>query len=114
MLLNVAANSANSLRRSVARGTGPATQAGSVAGFLSLIGTVKESDVLPPRTPRRARWPAINTGRRHGEYEAAILAGITGLDGMPPAILAASHHFNRTNFSSVQVEYRIGCHSEES
>src|SRR5579863_562627 len=115
MLFDVAADGAGFSNSSVARRLGAATQAGAVASFLGFIGTAKERDVFPPRASRRARRPAIDAGRGHGEYEAAVLTGVAGFDGLPPASLAAcgSAHFNCSHSSLTQVEYRIGCHSEE-
>ena len=39
-----------------------AAQAGTVAGFFGFIGLVKESNILPARTPRGAGGAAIHSG----------------------------------------------------
>ena len=64
-----------------------ATQAGAVSGSLRLFGTREELDVLPARTARGARRPAINACRRDSEDELAVVGGVARDDGAPELVV---------------------------
>jgi hypothetical protein len=73
MLLNVAADFFRQSRLWItADRSRPAPQARAKTRFLSLFRTREERDILPPRPPRWARWPAVHAGTRHGEYELPV------------------------------------------
>jgi hypothetical protein len=119
VLLNVTANRLYRFEWAMTRdGFGPAAQASAVASLLSLMGLGKKSNVLAAGAPRRARWPAVHTGRRDRKNEPSVLAGVTRQNGLPAQIstllfialvaaLVAGGHLHRFR----QVEYRIACHN---
>jgi hypothetical protein len=117
MLLDEAANRLDAVRRRVSTsGLGPATQAGAVSGLLGLFRAQKESHVLAPRAASRTRGPAIHSSGRYGEYETAILTGITRGERVPAGFFRGRRvglrdwHFVR----DCCCEYRIAVHGKES
>src|SRR5205807_428937 len=59
------------------------TLAGAEAGLLGRFGKRKEADLLAFWSSRRTRRPAIDSGRAHGEHEAAVARGIARENGIP-------------------------------
>src|SRR4029450_4602308 len=53
--------------------------AGSIACPLSGRGSGVKRDIAPERRTRRARRPAIDTGRPHGNEEPPVESGVLGL-----------------------------------
>jgi hypothetical protein len=84
-----------------------ATQAGTVSGMFSILRLAEKHYILPPRTPRWARWPAVHAGRRHREHEFSIAVRITIQDRLPLWVCRGLMFNFRLHFHS---EYRIGIH----
>ena len=53
------------------------------------FGREEELNVLPPRTPRRTRRPAVHARGRDGEDEFAVVGGVARADGIPAPLVAA-------------------------
>jgi hypothetical protein len=64
----------------------PAAQARSKAGFFSILWMREKPNILAPRTPRRARWPAINASGRNCKNELPIVAPVAADDSLPGLI----------------------------
>jgi hypothetical protein len=64
----------------------PAAQARSKAGFFSILWMREKCNILAPRTPRRARWPAINASGRNCKNELPIVAPVAADDSLPGLI----------------------------
>jgi hypothetical protein len=65
----------------------PAAQARSKAGLFSIFWKREKRNILAPRTPRRARWPAINASARNCKNELPIVALVAADDSLPGLIL---------------------------
>lgn len=64
-----------------------AAQAGTESRSFGLVRTRVEGHVLAPRTPRRARRPAIDTGSRYREDKLAIACGVARANSVPLLIV---------------------------
>src|SRR5207302_3164097 len=88
VLLDIAADLFRQVRLWIsAERSRPATQAGAKAGLLRLLGTRIERHIIAPRTARRTRRPAIDTGGRDGKDELSVAGGIARDDGVPAIVL---------------------------
>jgi hypothetical protein len=52
--------------------TRTASQAGPVSRLLGRFRRAKELHIFPPRTARRARWPAVDASGGNGKEEVSI------------------------------------------
>jgi hypothetical protein len=87
MLLDEAADCFHAVGLGVsAGGLGPATEAGAISSLLGLLGPQEELHVLPTRPASGTGRPAIHSGGRYGEYETAILRGVTRGKRVPPRL----------------------------
>ena len=124
MLLDKAADGLDHLRLGIAgAGLGSAAQAGAIAGLLGEFGPREIRHILASRAARRARRSAVHASARDGEDEGTVMSSVTIDDGFPAAIVnrvsggrvaCAAFGFARHCFCRFRVEYRIGCHNDES
>jgi hypothetical protein len=66
--------------------------AGSIARPLSGRGSGVKRDIAPERRTRRARRPAIDTGRTHGNEEPPVESGVLGLHRPVAGVGVRDHH----------------------
>src|ERR1043165_3092211 len=85
MLVNDVTDATHELNLRIvdASATRMATLASAKAGLLGGFGQGIEAHLLAVWSTRRARRPAINSGRAHGENEAAVARSITREDRIP-------------------------------
>jgi hypothetical protein len=108
MLLDMTANRLHHFRLRISGyGARAAAETGAVTGFFGLFRLAVKNHILATRTPRRARWPAINAGGRDCEDEHSVIPCISSLYGVPPANFGGVAHLGKFR----PVEYRIGRHS---
>src|SRR5437764_4788591 len=88
MLRNITANRLDQfILRAAPHCFRTAPQAGTISGVLSFLGTPVERDILPPRTLRSARWPAVHSSRGNGKHELAVLVAIACQHRLPEFVL---------------------------
>src|SRR5262249_53683353 len=77
-------------RREVPRGCRPVRRATALAcseaGSFGRCRRLKEGCISAQRSPRRAAWPAIDTGCAHPIKERSVGAGVTVLDRHPASL----------------------------
>jgi hypothetical protein len=119
MLLDEAAYLPHGLGLRVTAGNfWPAAQASPISGSLGFLRPAEKSHVLAAWALGRARRPAVHTSARDGKEKVSIVARIPGQNSYPPFLLWHGGHFvlwhgDHCHFG-LQIEYRIGSHSEES
>jgi hypothetical protein len=97
----------------------PAAQARPIPCLLGRLGRLKKMDIFPPRTPRCARWPAIDPGSRNGKEELAVALRVARQHRFPVAIFwsgsfLCSRLCERHGFQDFRCKYGIRRHSKES
>src|SRR5579872_5394931 len=111
--LDVAAHGFHDFQRSVYDRFWPASQAGAKARFFRFVRLKKELYVLALGAASRARWSAVHSGGRDGEYKIAVVTGITRLNCLPERglIFFALILLNCCHFIGFrEIKYRIACH----
>jgi hypothetical protein len=96
--------------RILARRLRAAAQACPIARFLGFLRPSKERYVFAARALGGAGRAAVHPRARNGKEELAIVCGVPGNYRSPPLVVRRRRHRD----FCLQLEYRIGCHSEES
>ena len=78
-------------------GVGTAAAAGAISEAVSGRGGRIERDVLPARSDRRARRPAVDAGRRHRRDEPAVEPLVPAVDGPITPLEVEFHVVNRAS-----------------
>src|ERR1700676_2326073 len=65
---------------------GPTPAASAITSAHRVGGGLEERDLVAPRTPARAGWPAVDAGRSNGVDEGAIDGRVAGHDGAPTPV----------------------------
>jgi hypothetical protein len=94
MPLDVTANRFHQFElRIAADRRGTAAQARAVSGMFGFDCGAEETDIFPPRSPRRARRTAEHSSRRNRKDEAVVEAGIAVNYRLPaPFVGVVGHH----------------------